>query len=165
MERIYWGHSTSCFVNGLVFQVIIEKALCSKDFKGNKERFLYENNRNYNSYSFSYKFALITVIVFLEKAKTRIKTWTSCWSGNKKYFCCLFTANRALLLSYIEFNRLLLKYFFHVIPTRFIVPCSNQPFLNGVLVILKTTRQTCWHTLWLMRILKIIYFGGKVLYF
>ena len=149
----------------MCFKWSLKKHCVAKILQGIKERFLYENNRNYNSYSFSYKFALIPVIVFLEKAKTRAKTWTSCWSGNKKYFCCLFTANRALLLNYIEFNRLLLKYFFHVIPTRFIVPCSNQPFLNGVLVILKTTRRTCWHALWLMRILKIIYFDGKVLYF
>ena len=149
----------------MCFNWSLKKHCVAKILQGIKERFLYENNRNYNSYSFSYKFALIPVIVFLEKAKTRAKTWTSCWSGNKKYFCCLFTANRALLLNYIEFNRLLLKYFFHVIPTRFIVPCSNQPFLNGVLVILKTTRRTCWHALWLMRILKIIYFDGKVLYF
>ena len=37
----------------------------------------------------------------------RIRFSASWWSGNEKYFCYLFIANRALLQSHTEFNRLL----------------------------------------------------------
>ena len=40
------------------------------------------------------------------KSKTRIRFSASWWIGNENYFCFLFIANRALLQSHAEFNRL-----------------------------------------------------------
>ena len=75
------------------------------------EIFLYENNRNYNSYIFSYKFAFTLFFFISYKPKTRIRFSASWWSGNEKYFCFLFIASRALLQSYAEFNRPLQRNF------------------------------------------------------
>ena len=43
-----------------MFQVIREKTLCSEDFTKNLREVFYENNRKYNSYKFSYKFAFLS---------------------------------------------------------------------------------------------------------
>ena len=64
------------------------------------EIFLYENNRNYNFYRFSYKFALILFLFFLTNQKQE--------SG----FCFLFIASHAMLQNHSEFNRLLKRNFF-----------------------------------------------------
>ena len=45
-------------------------------------------------------------MTFTETKKT-IKVLASWWSGNKKWFCCLFISSPALLERYVEFNRLL----------------------------------------------------------
>ena len=72
------------------------------------EIFLHQNNPNYNSYRFSYKFAFIPFLSFLTNQKQesgfQLLSW---WSGNEKYFCFLFIASRVLLQSHAEFNRLL----------------------------------------------------------
>ena len=70
--------------------------------------FLYQNNPNYNSYRFSYKFAFILFLSFLTNQKQesgfQLLSW---WSGNEKYFCFVFIASRVLLQSNAEFNRFL----------------------------------------------------------
>ena len=48
-----------------MLQVISEKTLCRKVLQGVLERFLYDNNRNYNSY----KFDVIPVLSFRSNQK------------------------------------------------------------------------------------------------
>ena len=107
MVRICWERSTGCFIYNFVIQVISKKGLCSKGFTSNLiwKRYIHENNRIYNSYRFSYKFAFIQFMSFQTKPKTRIWFLASCSSANEKYFCFLVIASRAL--SCAEFNRLL----------------------------------------------------------
>ena len=60
LPKICWGHSTSCFIYNFVIQVISEKKLCSEGFTSNlRDIVLHENNCNYHSYRFSYKFSFI----------------------------------------------------------------------------------------------------------
>ena len=74
------------------------------------EIFSHENNRNYNSYIFSYEFAFIHFLCFLTN-KTRTRFSASWWSSNEKYFCFLFVASRILLQRYAKFNRFLQRNF------------------------------------------------------
>ena len=67
--RIYWGRSTRCFVYGFVFQVIREKNCVAKILHRIWETFLIEDNRNYNSCKFSYKFAFIPFLSFQRNQK------------------------------------------------------------------------------------------------
>ena len=52
-----------------MFQVVSEKHGAAKILQGILDRFLYENNRNYNSQNFSYKFDFIPVLSFRRKQK------------------------------------------------------------------------------------------------
>ena len=69
LARICWGRSTSCSIYGFVFQVISEKTLCSKNFTKNLREIFIWNNRNYNSYKFSYKFIFISFLSFHRNQK------------------------------------------------------------------------------------------------
>ena len=71
---------------------------------------LHENNRNCNSYRFSYKFAFIFFLPSY-KPRTRIKFSASWWAGNEKYFCFFLIASCALLQRHAEFNILLQRNF------------------------------------------------------
>ena len=53
------------------------------------ETFLHENNRNYNSYKFSYKFAFILSFYFLtsQKQESRFQQVGSLVTGNISIFC------------------------------------------------------------------------------
>ena len=53
-----------------MFQVISEKTLKQRFYK-EFERFLYENNRNYNPYKFSYKVTFIPVLSFYRNQKQK----------------------------------------------------------------------------------------------
>ena len=122
MARICWGRSQSCFLYSFVFQVISEKALCSKDLTRNLREFLYENNRNYSSYKFSYKFAFCPLL----ETKTRIKFSASWWSSNEKYFCFLSVASVLYfkgMSNLIDFYK---RIFLHVIPSHIMVPCFTE---------------------------------------
>ena len=67
------------------------------------EIFWRENNRNYNSDRFSYKFTFILFLSFL----TNQNQEASWWSVNEKYFWFFFMVTRALFQSHGEFNKLL----------------------------------------------------------
>ena len=69
LARICWERSTGCFIYSFVIQVIREKTLCRKGFTSNLRDILQENNRNYNSYRFIYKFAFILFLSFLTNQK------------------------------------------------------------------------------------------------
>ena len=49
--------------------MISEKTLGSKNFTRNLGEILYDNDRNYNSYKFSYKFTFIRVLSFHRNQK------------------------------------------------------------------------------------------------
>ena len=103
LAKICWGRSTGSFIYSFVIQVI--KHCVAKVLLTMWEMFLNENNRNYNSYRFSYKFAFILFLSFLINQKQE--------SGQvgglamKIYFCFLFRASHVLLQSLAKFNRLL----------------------------------------------------------
>ena len=65
--------STSCFVYGFIFKVIREKTLCCKDPIRHLREFLYENNRNYNSYNFGYKFTFIPFLSSRTNQKQKLR--------------------------------------------------------------------------------------------
>ena len=67
--RICWGRSTGYFIYNFVIQVISEKTLCRKDFTSNLRDIFAWNNRNYDSYIFTYKFAFILFFSFLTNQK------------------------------------------------------------------------------------------------
>ena len=117
LSRIFWGRYLSYFVYGVVFQVISQKTLCSKDFGKNLRGFLYENNRNYNSFKFIYKFIFICFSSFRRNERQESNFWQVSGLVTRN-ISVLFKRNRALLQSYAEFKRILI----HVIPARIIVP-------------------------------------------
>ena len=57
------------FFTVLCFKWSVKKHCVAKILQGIWERFLYENNRNYNSYKFSYKFDFIPVLSFRRNQK------------------------------------------------------------------------------------------------
>ena len=69
LARTCWGCSTGWFIYSFLIQVISDKTLCSKSFTSNLRIFLHENNRNYISFRFSYKFAFILFLSFLTNQK------------------------------------------------------------------------------------------------
>ena len=100
--RICWGRSTG-FIYNSVIQVIDEKSCVAKVLVAVWEIFLHENNRNYNSDRFSYKFTFILFLSFL----TNQNQEASWWSGDEKYFWFFFMVSRALFQSHAEVNMLL----------------------------------------------------------
>ena len=82
-------HSAGCFIYSYVIQVISAKALCSKVVLAIWEMFLHENNRNYNSYRFSYKLAFIFRLSFLTKQKqgSGFQQVGGLVTRNISYFC------------------------------------------------------------------------------
>ena len=81
----------------LLFKWSVKKHCVAKVLLAIWEIFLHENNCNYNSYRFSYKFSFILFYFLSYKPKSRTRSSASWWSGNEKYLCFLITANRALL--------------------------------------------------------------------
>ena len=69
MARICWGHSTGCFIYSFVIQVISEKNRVAKILLAIWDIFLHENNCNYNSYRFTYKFDFILFLPFFTNQK------------------------------------------------------------------------------------------------
>ena len=67
--RICLGCTTSCFVFWFVFQVTIEKTICTRILQGNWERFLYEKDRNYNYCKLSCKFTFTHFLFFQRNQK------------------------------------------------------------------------------------------------
>ena len=74
------------------------------------EIFVHENNRHYNSYRFSNKFAFIHFLSFLwnQKQESGFHQVDGLVTRN---ICFLFIASGALIQSHAEFNRLLQKEF------------------------------------------------------
>ena len=56
-----------------MFQVISEKHFLAKILQGIWERFLNGNDRNYNSYKFSYEFDFIPFLPFRKNQKQELK--------------------------------------------------------------------------------------------
>ena len=75
------------------------------------EIFLYENNCNYNSYRFSYKFAFILFLSFLRNQKQESGFQRAVGLVTRSISFFFFIASRALLQGYAKFNRLLQRNF------------------------------------------------------
>ena len=87
-----------------MIQVVGKKHYVAKVLLAISEIFLQENNNNYNSNRFSYKFAFIFFLPFLTNQKQ--KQVGDVVTKNIFVFF-LFIVSRALLQSHAEFNRLL----------------------------------------------------------
>ena len=81
----------------LWFKWSVKKCCIAKVLLAIWEIFLNENNCNYNSYRFSYKFAFILFLSFLIKLKAKFRFSANWWSGNEKYF--FFCLKRVVLYS------------------------------------------------------------------
>ena len=105
LAMICWGLSLSCFVYGFVFQVICEKTLGNKNFTSNFRDILYENNCNYNSSKFSYKFAFIP---FLSSRKNQKQESSFHHVGDlvtRNFLSFVYRKLRSTYLRYAEFNK------------------------------------------------------------
>ena len=123
MVKTFWGCSTGCFIYSLVTQVISEKTLCNKGFIAIWEIFLHENNRNCNSYMFSYKFAFILFLSLLinQKQESGFQHVDDLVTRNIFDFCLVALYFKAMPNS-IDFYKII---FWHVIPVHIIVPWSE----------------------------------------
>ena len=89
---------------GLCFKWSVKKHCIAKNLQRIWETFTYENNRNYNSHKFSYKFAFIIFSAFRRNQKQ---------GSNFQQVDGLITRNISVLVSgppfqrYVEFNRVL----------------------------------------------------------
>ena len=128
MVRLCWRSSAGCFIYSFNSSDQCKKTLCTKGFSSNL-RFLHQNNHNYNSYRFSYKFVFILFLSFLTSQKQGSSFQKSWWSGNDKYCCFLFIVSRALLKSHAVFDRLYKGIFLYVI-----LVCIVAPYLSVIVV-------------------------------
>ena len=109
-----WGGFSEDVLQVLSFIVLwfkwsVKKHCVAKLLLAIWEILLHENNRNCNSYTFSYK------VVFSYKLKTRIRFSASWWSGNQRYFYFLFIVSRVLLQSHAKFQQNFIKEFFYML--------------------------------------------------
>ena len=92
------------------------------------EIFLHENNRNYNSYRFSYKFAFILFLSFLtnQKQESGFQQVGGLVTRNISVFC-LYPVTLYLkgMRNSVDFYK---GIFLHVIPVRIIVPWSKDHY-------------------------------------
>ena len=96
------------------------------------ETFLHENNCNYNSYGFSYKFAFILFLSFLQ-TNNKDLFFSKLVVCNKKYFCFfVYSESRSTSKPY----RIQRRNFLNVIPVRIIVPCYETRFSHDWMFLL-----------------------------
>ena len=94
------------FLWTLRFEWSVKKPCVAKVLLAISEIFLHENNRDYNSYRFNYKFALI-IFLFLLTNQRQKSGFQQIDGLVTKNIWFLFLASRALLQSHVEFNRFL----------------------------------------------------------
>ena len=104
-----------------VLQVISEKTLYSKGFTSNLRDIFPWNNRNYDSYRFSYKFGFIPFFSFLPNLKQESESQQVAGLVTRNIYVFLFIASCALPQR--DFYKGILL---HVIPVRIIVPWSYR---------------------------------------
>ena len=88
------------------FKWSVQKNCAAKILLAIWEKFLEENNCNYNSYKLKYNCCSFV------GSKTRIKFSRSWWSGNEKCFCLMFIVRPYLFRSHDEFSILLFLFGF-----------------------------------------------------
>ena len=94
------------FLWTLRFEWSVKKPCVAKVLLAIWEIFLHENNRDYNSYRFNYKFALI-IFLFLLTNQRQKSGFQQIDGLVTKNIWFLFIASRALLQRHVEFNRFL----------------------------------------------------------
>ena len=106
----------------LCFKWSVKKHCVARILQGILERFLRENNRNYNSYKFSYKFDLIPVLSCRrnQKQESKFQQLGDLVTKNISAFClwrvALYFKGTANLTDFYK------RIFWHVIPVRIIAP-------------------------------------------
>lgn len=60
LTTVFWGHSTSCFIYGVAFQITSEKKLYRKILQAIWDAILYESNCKCDLYKLKYKIAFIS---------------------------------------------------------------------------------------------------------
>ena len=135
MARICWRRSTGVLLTVLWFKWSVKKLCLAKVLPAIWESFLHDNNHNYNSYRFSYKFAFILFLPFLTNEKQ--ESSASWWSGNKKYLCFLFIVSCALLQSHVEFKRLLWGNFFKCYSSSYYSSMTTSKFVTRKCIAVK----------------------------
>ena len=106
------------------------------------EIFLHENNRNYNSYKFSYKFAFILFFSFLtnQKQESGFQQVGGLVTRNIPCFCLQQAAiYLKATLNSIDFYK---GIFLNIIPACIIVPCLKQA-KNFMRLLSRSTAQNC----------------------
>ena len=88
-----------------VFSWPLKKTQRSKVFASYLRNPLYENNCNYNSCKFGYKFAFVIFLFFPRNQKQDSNFLQVCCLVTKKFFAFLFIASRALFQRHAEINR------------------------------------------------------------
>ena len=96
--------------------MISEKTLCSKVFTSNLRCILHENDCNYNSYRFSYKFAFILFLSFLTNQKPDSGFQQVDGLATRNISAFSFIATCAQLQSHAEIIDFYKEIFLHVIP-------------------------------------------------
>ena len=131
-------------------QVISENTLCSKGFTSIWETFLDKNNRNYDSYKFSYKFAFILFLSFLTNQKQGygLQQVGGLVMRNISVFCWVALYFKAIPNS-IDFYK---GVFLHVIPVRIIVSGYHKSLHKSLVYHLLCL--FCWQILFKIGALK-----------
>ena len=119
--RICWRRSAGCFIYSLCFKLSVKKHCIAKVLLAIWEIFFHENNRNYDSYRFSYKFGFIPFFSFLPNLKQESESQQVAGLVTRNIYVFLFIASCALPQR--DFYKGILL---HVIPVRIIVPCSYR---------------------------------------
>ena len=93
--RMRWGQTTGCFIYDFVFQVISDKALCSKDFTSCLRDILDENNCNFNFSKWRYKLGFIPFVSFHMNQKQETIFYKVCGLATKKFIAFAYSESHS----------------------------------------------------------------------
>ena len=141
--RICWERSTSCFIYSFLIEMISKKTLhfVAMVLLAIWEIFLYEYNRSYNFYRFSYKFGFILFLSFLtnQKQESGFQQVGGLATRNISVFCLERVALYIKAMpNSINFYK---EIFLHVIS----VHSSNTNVFLFVLWILRSFKRTAFY--------------------
>lgn len=90
-----WGYSASSFIYDFVFQVISDRALCSKDFTSCLRDILDENNCNFNFSKWRYKLGFIPFVSFHMNQKQETIFYKVCGLTTKKVIAFAYSESHS----------------------------------------------------------------------
>ena len=121
MARIFWGHLQVALFTILWFKWSVKKHCVAKVLLAIWEIFLHENNCNYNSYRFSYKFAFIFFLSFIANQKQESGFQQVCGLVMRRISVFCFWRVTLYLIAMSNSIDCYKGIFLHVIPVRIIV--------------------------------------------